>query len=122
MRNGCLVACVMGLGLAIAGCGTKTNKLEVTGKVTFDDKDVPDGEIKFIPENKDLAAEGGKIKDGKYAVKVNSGKYRVEIRATREVPGKKDPMGTGPLIDEYIPERYNAKSDLSADVGEGKTE
>jgi hypothetical protein len=80
----------------------------------------PDGDITFVPEDKTLPREGAKIKDGKYELKAKEGKYRVEIRATREVPGRKGPMGE-PAIEEYIPGMYNSNSSLTAEVASGKT-
>jgi hypothetical protein len=108
--------------LTVAGCGSSGPKqLTVTGTVKFDGKEVAEGDITFIPEDKSVGPEGGKIKDGKYTIKGRSGKNKVQIMATRTVPGKKGPMGED-LIEQYIPEKYNDQTELSVDVGEGKTE
>lgn len=108
--------------LAVAGCGEPgPKKYDVTGTVTYDGQPLPQGDIVFHPEDKSVGPEGGKIKDGKYALKVREGKNRVEIRATRPVPGKKGPMGED-AIEDYIPKQYNEKSKLTAEVGSGKTE
>jgi hypothetical protein len=91
----------------------------VTGDVTFDDTPVAEGSIKFVPDDKKLPPEGGIIKDGKYQVMLKPGHYKVEIRAIREIPGKKGPMGTEPATEEYIPAKYNEQTELTADVGKG---
>jgi len=108
--------------LAAVGCGSSgPNVYEVTGTVTFDNDPLPEGDITFFPEEKDVGPDAGKIKEGQYRVKVKGGKKKVQIRATRPVPGKKGPMGEQ-AIEDYIPARYNDKTELTADVGDGKTE
>jgi hypothetical protein len=120
-RNCCAALLALGIGFA-AGCGQPGPKMmEVSGTVKFDGKDVADGDITFVPENQSVGGEGGKIKDGKYTLKVKEGKNKVQIMATREVPGKKGPMGED-LVEQYIPEKYNDQTTLTADVGPGKTE
>lgn len=115
-----VVVAVTGTVLA-TGCGDgKGKKYDVSGAVSYDGKDVEDGDIIFIPEDKTVAPEGGKIKGGKYTAKAPAGKSRVEIRGSRVIPGKKGPMGEE-FVDNYIPEKYNVKSTLSAEVGSGST-
>ncbi len=111
-----------GLLLTLAGCGESgPKKYPVSGTVTFDGQELPEGDIIFFPESKAVGPEATKIKDGKYSLKVHQGNNRVEIRATRPVPGKKGPMGEQ-AIEDYIPDKFNNKSTLAADVGEGKVE
>lgn len=107
--------------VAAAGCGSGSKLYEVEGNVTLDGQDLPEGDIIFTPEDPKIGPEAGKIKDGKYKLKAKAGKMKVQIRATREVPGKKGPMGTEPLLEDIIAEEYNEKTTLSADVGPGKT-
>lgn len=102
------------------GCGSGVQMYEVTGAVTFEGRPVPAGDIIFKPEDASLGAESGKIQGGRYSARVKGGKNRVEIRAVREVPGKKGPMGE-PLLEDYLPEAYNEKTKLTADVGPGRT-
>ena len=105
-----------------AGCGTSGPKMhDVTGIAKYDGKDIADGEIIFKSDDPSVGPEAGQIKDGKYAAKVREGKNKVEIRASRPVPGKKGPMGTEDLIESYIPAKYNLKTELTAEVGAGKT-
>ena len=124
MNRSLFVPALMALLIVVtAGCASGPRVYEVTGTVTLDGDALSEGYITFIPEDKEFGSEAAKVVDGKYTVKIKGGKQKVEIRATRVVPGKKDPMGTGGDVKEnYIPERYNLKTELSAEVGEGKTE
>jgi hypothetical protein len=108
-----------GLLFCVAGCGGD-GTVTVEGTVTLDNTPVPEGDILFIPEDKQFGAEAGKIKDGAYSLKARSGKNRVEIRAMREVPGKKGPMGNEAVYEPIIPPQYNEKSKLSAEVSSDK--
>jgi hypothetical protein len=111
------------LAVIPAGCGQTGPKVyEVTGTVSLDGTDIPKGDIYFYPEEKDQSPDRGEIIDGKYKAKVKGGKKKVQIKATRPVPGKKDPMGTGDAIEDYIPAKYNDKTELTAEIGDGKTE
>jgi len=121
MSRFAFVAVALTGALLAAGCGDgKGKKYDVSGAVSYDGKDVDDGDIIFFPEDKTVGPEGGKIKDGKYTAKAPGGKCRVEIRGNRTVPGKKGPMGED-FVESYIPEKYNVKSTLSVEVGSGKT-
>ena len=103
-----------------SGCG-EPEFYEVTGSVTLDEVAVPDGDVVFVPEKgAQFGPDAGKIVNGRYTAKVRKGKKKVEIRAVRDVPGKKGPMGEQ-LKEGYIPDRYNDKTILEADIGPGKT-
>jgi hypothetical protein len=122
--NRCFCAALLAFGMAFvaAGCGKSgPQMMEVTGTVKYDGQPVAEGDISFIPEDKSVGGEGGKIKDGRYTLKVKEGKNKVQIFASRGVPGKKGPMGED-LVEQYIPEKYNDKTELTADVSSGKKE
>lgn len=115
-------AALAGLFAVVSGCGPSGPKmLDVTGTVKYDGKDVTEGDIAFYPADKNVGPEGGKIKDGKYTMKVKEGKNTVKITAIHTVPGKKGPMGED-AVEQYIPDKYNEKTTLTADVAAGKTE
>ena len=100
----------------VIGCtGAKT--YPVTGKVTWEGAPLVDGDILFIPEDATLASEGGKIKDGAFAFPARLGKKKVQIRAAKIDPTKKGPKGEESYVD-YIPEKYNDQSTLTAEVTE----
>jgi hypothetical protein len=100
----------------------------LTGTVRLDDQLLPNGSIALVPiEGTPGPGGGGGIsKEGKYEIKrgLRPGKYRVEIRSTRTIEGKKVRNATIPseTVDEevqVIPEKYNAESTLFREVGPG---
>jgi hypothetical protein len=104
-----------GLLVLALGCGAGTPPTyKVTGTVTFDGQPVEDGEILFLPVEKELGPDAGRIRNGAYELRAKAGRKRVEIRAARPVPGQTNPMG--PVYADYIPQQYNARSTLAADV------
>lgn len=103
----------------VVGCGPSGPKTyEVSGFVKYDGQDVAEGEVIFTAPNG--GAEGGTIKGGRYTVKAREGKNKVEIKASKVIPGKKGGMGEE-WVEQYIPEKYNDKTTLTAEVGSGKT-
>jgi hypothetical protein len=113
------VACVPVI-FALYGCGG-SDEVEVSGTVTFDGKPVEEGDIIFRGTDR---AFGGKIKDGNYKLTVSPGKSRVEITAFRAIPGRVDHSNPGeekPVLEPYIPEKFNSKSTLTADVSSSQT-
>jgi hypothetical protein len=104
--------------LGILGCGSSGTHT-VSGEVTFEGAPVPEGDIIFEPLDKKAAADAGKIKDGRYSLSVKPGKHRVLIRASKlmKLPrGKKGALGETEIHQQYIPARYNEKTELTADV------
>jgi hypothetical protein len=110
-----------GLVLALAslfGCGgSGPRTYPVSGEVSFDGTPVAEGDILFIPADPAVAPEGGKITNGRYQLRAKPGWQRVEIRASRPLPGPPGPMG--PVYADYIPEEFNSKSTLKAEVSPG---
>jgi hypothetical protein len=101
--------------LACLGCDSGPSLYEIKGKVSFDGVPVAKGDITLRPEKPSTAPQGATIKDGSFQMKASEGKYKVEIISTRVVPGKKGPMGED-AIEEFIPEKYNTKTTLGAEV------
>jgi hypothetical protein len=125
-----LAKALVSLSLAmIGGCDGSSGRVPVTGTVTLDGQPVEGGGIVFLPPG-----DGGtsrpkavaRIDEGKYTIPAAlgpvPGPYRVEIRWQKKT-GKKIPTGDPPeMIDEtrqVIPDKYNAKSILTADVRSG---
>src|SRR5262245_34121821 len=106
---------MIGLVLAAASCAPQNPLLMISGSVTLDGASLPEGDILFTPTDPQFGSEAGKIKDGVYQASVRPGKSKVQIRATRPVPGKKGPMGEQ-LIEDYVPAKYNDASTLTIDA------
>ena len=103
--------------VAAMGCGNG-GVVQVAGNVTYQGEPVPQGEIIFSP------ADGGQtvaapIAAGRYEVQLPPGSHQVRISGYRDVPGKVDRSNPGqetPIIEMYIPDQYNARTTLDADV------
>jgi hypothetical protein len=121
------LACLTVLG----GCGKDSLRQAIDGTVTLDGAPLAKGYISFRPEvGSPGPTAGAEVVDGKYSISTEggtfAGKFRVEITASRR-SGKKIPdRFTGELVDEYaqyLPERYNTQSELTAEVkGEGENQ
>lgn len=90
-----------GLLLLFFGCAQSESL--VSGTVRLDGQPLPEGWIRFVPDEGTSGPDGGAaIRDGKYSIPkaLAAGRYRVEIRSMRVVPGKKsrDPLFGG-LVD-----------------------
>lgn len=101
--------------LLLIGCSGGPRSYPVSGTVTLDGKPLDDGNIYFLPLDPNVPPDAGKIEAGHFRFAAREGKVRVEIRASREVPGKRSPMGNI-RKEEYIPARYNRESTLEAEV------
>ncbi len=110
MRRRQALCLLIGLVWLTAGCGSGPRTYWVEGTVTFDGRPVETGEIIFVPLDKDLGPDAGPITNGSFGFAVKAGQKRVEIRASREVPGKRTSMG--PVYEDYIPPRYNSQSEI----------
>jgi len=110
----CLVFAAV--GLAITGCQPKKTFAPthpVGGTVVLDGKPLAEGVIAFVtPETGDL--QSFPIKDGKYAGQARAGLRRVEIRAYP--PSKSPPSPMDPPPQNFLPDRYNVASTLTAEV------
>ena len=127
-RRAVLAVVAVVLTTAAGGCGSGGDKLyKVSGKVSYDGVPVPEGRILFRNTGGDGRAYSGPITDGEYEVMCEPGKMRVEIIASRVIPGKfkkgengePDPIPVGEM---YIPAKYNSSSTLTAEVKSSATE
>jgi hypothetical protein len=127
----CTSLLIFGLAISMLfGCG-RTSTLEmvgVGGSVTYQGKPIPEGEIRFMPQ------EGTKgpvstaiIQDGRYEVKarggVPAGAHRVEIRAFRTLTSKAamDLPGAAPggVKQQYLPKKFNDQSEMKETIDSG---
>jgi hypothetical protein len=113
--------------ITFAGCGSHDDsRASVTGTVKMNNEPIKQGTISFIPEEKGPTA-GSVIRDGQYSIPQEVGafvgKNRVEIRSVQETGRKiKNPYGDNEIIEalESIPHRYNLKTELTANIEQGK--
>jgi hypothetical protein len=132
--------------VSLMGCGSGGSGVAVLGKVSFDGQPLTEGSISFIPiEGTNGPTVGSSIKSGSFSIDRGTGprpgKYRVEINSIEDVKEadlkelkrhnekyflNNSPESTGgnaakPMLRRnIIPERNNAKSELTAaipDVG-----
>jgi hypothetical protein len=115
MRSMVTLAGLALVGLLV-GCSSEPPRYKVTGTVTLDGKSVPEGDIHFRSTDGRWGAEVGKIQDGRFELMAMAGTKRVEISASRVIPGGARGGGGEPVPEEYIPEEYNAQSKLQAEV------
>jgi hypothetical protein len=123
VRKGCLLSCLALIAGITMGCGGEQGPATypVTGTVTFDGAPVEEGRIQFTPVSgaRSFAAE---IKNGQYSLESETGKMKVEITASRLIPGKFDTSNPDdepqPVGEMYIPAKYNADTTLEAEITE----
>lgn len=119
LRKHCLVASLP--LLMLAGCmGPGDNLVSVSGNVSYDGEPIPEGRIQFRMTEGDRKAYSAQIVDGSYMVRVEPGSAKVEVRASRLIPGKMDesnPDDPQPVGEMYIPEKYNSRTELTAQIG-----
>ena len=104
--------------LLVVGCGPSGVQLgEVKGRVTLDEKPLPDALVRFLPE-KGRSAQGITDPNGEY-------KLDYSPRDAGALVGKSKVMiTTGSLEDtsrrsEKVPKKYNDETELTADVQSG---
>ena len=121
------VLCFVGLLLTfplLVGCpgGGADGMQKVTGTVTYNGEPIKDGRINFRQVDGDQRAFSGVIENGKYTVETAAGSMLVEVTASKLIPGKFDESNPGektPMGKMYIPEKYNSRTELKADVAPG---
>lgn len=105
------------------GCGGDgLEKVIVSGKVTYDGREVDNGEILFYPiADTKGPVSGGPIHDGWYKTTgkggVPVGRHRVQIRAFKANPEYKqdDPTSYAGRI-QYLPDKFNKNSTLQVEI------
>lgn len=102
----------------LAGCSSGRPLHDVRGTVTLDGVPLAEGHISFDPADGVGGAQSGDIKDGEFFVKTEAGPKRVEIRASR--PSKTPGPDGGPDFTQFLPARYNVKSELTTTIAPGK--
>jgi hypothetical protein len=114
----------------LTGCGTNgPQRAAVSGAVTYRGKPVALGQIRFVPKpGTEAPVSGAEIHDGKYEVLkggVPVGTHRVEILGHRSLQPGVDPAqaiggpNLGPAMEQYIPPKYNAATQLEMTIAPG---
>lgn len=111
------------------GCADATGgRSEITGKVTLEGKPLKEGDITFLPLEKQDTQSGAGIKNGEYLVPrangLKPGKYRVQITAgDGKTPANEEAGGPGGSTNivsvDLIPAEWNTDSDQTVVVKPG---
>ena len=102
--------------LPFAGCGPSGPlKYDVQGTVTWNGKELPEGDI--IVESLEASADqsAGKIVNGAFKFQATAGKKKVRIFASRDT-GEFDKVMNTKIREMYIPERYNHETKLEETI------
>jgi len=106
------IACSAGLGCSRV---REEPTYDVSGTVTIDGAPLADGFINFESETPDGQPPGSaQITKGNYATKSRAGKKKVTITSNKPT-GEKDSGGFDITVN-WLPAKYNTKSELSAEV------
>jgi hypothetical protein len=116
---------VAALGLTVlAGCGPRSDRLEISGEVSLDGARLDGGSIRFTSLGEKMIASGALIQQGEYHIPqekgLTVGTYHVEITAP-DINAKPVmvPVGGGrsmPTQPERIPPEYNINSKQTIEV------
>ncbi|MDB5391984.1 MAG: hypothetical protein JWM11_7630 [Planctomycetaceae bacterium] len=118
---------VLIIAVSLTGCGGSKGPAEgtISGKVTLDGKPLEKGAISFQPTDGLGKSAGGKIVNGYYSTTATLGPKKVQIQAPKVVGTfKAYDTPDSPVLDkieELIPAKYNAQSELKIDVKTGST-
>ena len=120
-----MLACVM--LTQFLGCGgADSGRASVSGKVTFDGEPVKMGQVSFEPQGQGRMGIA-QIVDGAYQMPPQQGptpgKYTVRITADRptgktaQAPPTATGRPAGESYEQYIPAKYNERSELTVEIG-----
>jgi hypothetical protein len=110
-------SCVLLGMIVLVGCSTGPRTYKVKGTVTLDGQPLPEGDIIFMPDDKDQHPEPGRITNGRFELMAREGKKHVQISGSKIIPGSKvRGAGGEPVAQEYIPKRYNSATELTYEV------
>ena len=119
LTHSACIAVFLLVAASLTGCGPSGPKTyTATGEVTFDGDPVEEGEIIFRAADGASGSWEGRIVGGSYSLETTAGAKRVEITARRKIEGAAAAASGEPAIsfESYIPEQYNEKSELTANV------
>ena len=116
--------------LLVAGCGSgsKRDRIEVNGAVSYAGQPVEKGEIVFEPVAPGIPMAIGEIREGKYRLDAKdgpgAGSYIVRIKGYRK---KHDPtvrkhpylgedQEVGVITEQFLPGKHNVESTLTVEI------
>jgi len=118
------IAAILSAAGLFSGCGAAADpygRLPVKGSVTLDGTALPSGEIVFTSDSVVPLISGTKIVNGQFAIPKDQGLapgvYKVTINSILETAHPSgDVMNHPTEFKELIPEEFNKKSKLTAEV------
>jgi hypothetical protein len=124
-----LLGCVCATAL-LSGCGGDRGpaRVVVSGSVSYNGKPISEGIIRFVPDKSaSKPTMATVIKDGKYNADglggVPTGTHKVQIEAMRRIgnepSGNSSSLHAGGNLQQFIPKKYNAISQLEITVPSG---
>lgn len=107
------------------GCGgDDIERVEISGKVTYQGQPVEEGYISLTPLGQGIQS-GAKIIQGDYQAvgrgAVPVGKYKVQISCLKEDKSQQEPGFNIPTMVNLIPYKYNRASKLTLEVPAGES-
>mgnify|MGYP001556120801 CR=1 FL=1 len=100
-------------------------KYPVSGQVTWEGESIPEdhnGHVQFMPVDESVTPDAGPIgADGRFEFRASPGEKRVEILISRPKGKVIEAMGMAAQV-QYVPERYNKKTELTATVEKSNNE
>jgi hypothetical protein len=122
----------MGLLLLVVGCNVQSGGVNAEGAITYDNSPVERGVITFTPSNSSTGQQVRfvEIVDGHYEMKGDlapqPGAYSVTIEGVKKVNDARAPDyakdENGMIDKQYLPEKYNKKTELSVEIKEGQSQ
>jgi hypothetical protein len=118
-------AVLAAIGLAVfAGCGSRSDRLEINGSVTLDGAPLDGGSIRFTSLGPKQMASGATVQEGEFRIPQENGlapgTYHVQISAPDlQAPPVMVAVGPGqsiPTQPERIPPQYNVDSKETVEV------
>ncbi|MCA9259476.1 MAG: DUF1416 domain-containing protein [Planctomycetales bacterium] len=116
-----LLIAVFAFGASTVGCqDAPQGKVAISGDVTWNGAPIATGYISFVPADGQKPSESSKIEDGSFSLYGYPGTNKIRILATKEAGF--DAGMNQPILVQYIPEKYNDKTELLHDVqSDGET-
>lgn len=116
---------VLALGLSLVGCGggSKLPLVAVSGVVTLDGAPLPDAQVVFEPKD-GSPSFGTTDASGNFRLKFDAQNHGAlpgghVVKITTFAVGDDDAPNSPTYIRERVPQKYNHKSELRADVKPG---